>query len=46
VVPLTGVVLDRNHLPPGATVDELPFRPVVAAESPENPEPGRRAPDR
>ena len=46
VVPLTGVLMDRKLLPIGVEAGQLPFRPVSAGENPENPGPGRRAPDR
>lgn len=45
VVPLTGVVMDRRLLPSRVEAGQLPFRPVAAAETPENPGPGRTAPD-
>lgn len=46
VVPLTGVVMDRHLLPSRVEASDLPFRPVAAAENPENPGPGKMAPDR
>lgn len=45
VVPLTGVVMDRRLLPSRVEAGQQPFRPVAAAENPENPGPGRKAPD-
>jgi len=46
LVPLTGVVMDRQLLPSHQESSEQRFRPVVVAESPENRGPERTAPDR
>jgi hypothetical protein len=46
VVPLAGVVLDRHGQPVMMDSVDRSFTPFAAAESPENPAPGRRAPDR
>ena len=46
LVPLSGVVMDRQLLPSHQESSEQRFRPVAVAESPENRGPERTAPDR